>query len=63
MSLWDSLGEFSGHLVIVEGQFLPFSNRSPLTPYLIYISALRGVGLSQTGRCYLFISSVAYTQD
>ena len=37
--------EFSGHLIIVEGQSLPFNSRSPLTPYLSYISALQGVGL------------------
>ena len=32
MSLWGSLDEFSGHLIIVEDQFLPFSSRSPPTP-------------------------------
>ena len=57
--LWVS---FSGHLVIVEGHSLPFSSRKPLTPYLGYLSAPRGVGLLQTGKCYLFISSVAYIQ-
>ena len=62
MNLCGSLGEFAGHLVISEGHVLPFSSRSPLTPYLSYLSALWGVGLSQTGKCYLFISSVAYTQ-
>ena len=34
MSLWGSWGEFSGHTIIVEGQFLPFSHKSPLTPTL-----------------------------
>ena len=62
MRLWGSLGEFSGHLVIVVGHFLPFSNRSPPTPYLGYLGVLQGVGLSQTGKCYLFVSSVAYAQ-
>ena len=39
-SLWGSLGEFSSHLVIVEGNFLSFSSRGPPTPYLGYLSAL-----------------------
>ena len=61
-ALGSSLGEFSGCLVIVEGHFLSFNSRGPLTPYLSYLSALWGVGLSQTGKCYLLFSSVAYTQ-
>ena len=52
-ALGSSLGEFSGCLVIVEGHFLSFNSRGPLTPYLSYLSALWGVGLSQTGKCYL----------
>ena len=53
---------FSGHLVIVKDHSLPFSTRKPPTPYLSYLSALWGVGLLQTGKCYLFISPVAYAQ-
>ena len=34
------LGGFSGHSIIVEGHFLPFSSRSPLTLYLGYLGAL-----------------------